>query len=78
MAKNEDLAKYAAGEISISDIKAKLAPGCKLESTTETEVRFPAGKPVEHWKRECSRITDCEDSSNNTDGWVCRPWEFDY
>jgi hypothetical protein len=34
MAKNEDLEKYVAGELSRSEIEPKLAPGCKLESTT--------------------------------------------
>jgi len=75
--KHHDLRKFVEGKLSESEIGARLAPGCRLVTETERETRFPPNKPVEHWKRECSKISDCDDPSNNSD-WVCRPWEFDY
>ena len=51
-----------------------MPPGCHLETKTEREVRYVENQPVQHWKRECSKITGCTDSADNTD-WVCKPWE---
>ena len=51
-----------------------LQPGCVIERKTEREIRYPENEPVQHWKRECSRVTSCDDPSYNTE-WTCRPWE---
>lgn len=50
-----------------------MPPGCKLEKKTETEKRFPPDKPIETWKRECNRLTNCNDPSDDTD-WLCGDW----
>lgn len=70
----EKLNEYIQGNLSKSEFEVYLAPGCELEHKIEKETRLVPDKPVQHWKRECTRVTNCDDSSNNS-GWVCRPWE---
>jgi hypothetical protein len=79
MASDQDgkLKDYVEDKLSDSDFQAQLAPGCELETKTETERRYPPGKPIEHWKRTCIRIVSCDDPDQNT-YWRCKPWEFDW
>ena len=75
--KDEDIQKYIEGKLSDSDFELMLGPGCKAEHKWEKETRFPPNKPIEHWKRKCTRIYECDESWQNRD-WFCRAWEFDY
>ncbi|MEZ5691053.1 MAG: hypothetical protein R3D71_05255 [Rickettsiales bacterium] len=61
-------------KITLEEIEPLLQPGCKFEHKTERKQTIEAGKPIQHWKRRCTRIVDCDDSANNRD-WFCREWE---
>ena len=44
-----------------------------METTSETERRFPADQPVQTWRRTAHRITGCANPSQNTD-WLWSDW----
>ena len=66
-----------SGKLSTKEFMAELGSGCVFVETAVREPRFVAGKPVEHWIKDCKEVHSCKDPSENK-AKTCGAWRKEW
>jgi hypothetical protein len=70
---SEILRALVNGTVAPEEASVRLAPGCHLETTTESRTVWGAGQAIKVEKRTCHEIAGCTDPSQNG-GRICGDW----